>query len=260
MSDFTEKFVEAGGFRIRYREAGSGQPLVTIHGAGGLRISRSHQLLSEHCHVMAMECPGFGASPVNERTKSIQEMADTMSAAITALGLDRCNLMGNSFGGRLSLWLAIRHPEQIESLILVAPAAIKLEGVKPVAPADRLGLLYAHPERQPAMPKPAPEVLAKQEALLARLATPPRDPDLERRMADLTMPVLVMFGTLDRMFPTEVGRIYREKIPNSNLVFVYDAGHALDADRPEAFASLVADFLARRQGFLVPNESKLINP
>ncbi|MBV8085065.1 MAG: alpha/beta hydrolase [Chloroflexi bacterium] len=260
MPEFVENFVEADGFRIRYKEAGSGQPLVGLHGAGGLRVSRSHELLAEKCRVIVFEAPGFGSSPANERTKTMQDLADTIAAAAIAIGLDRYNLMGNSFGGRLALWTAIRHPRAIGSLILVAPAAVKLETTPTVRPADRLGLLYAHPERQPPMTPPSPEVLAKQEALLKRLAGPPRDADLESQMATLTMPSLVMFGTLDKMFPPEVGRVYREKMPNCNLVFVYDAGHALDADRPEAFSALVGDFLERREGFLVPKESRLLHP
>src|SRR2546423_933557 len=78
-----------------------------------------------------------------------------------------------------------------------------------------------------------------------------RDPDLEGKLSGLSMPVLVLFGTEDQVIPTEMGRIYREKLPNCQLVFVYDAGHALDAERPEAFASVVLDFLDRREGFLV---------
>ena len=63
------------------------------------------------------------------------------------------------------------------------------------------------------------------------------------RLADLHVPVLVLFGTLDRMIPSEMGRLYCEKLPTCTLILVYDAGHALDADRPEAFVSAVDDFL-----------------
>jgi pimeloyl-ACP methyl ester carboxylesterase len=62
------------------------------------------------------------------------------------------------------------------------------------------------------------------------------------------------------MIPPEMGRLYCEKLPNCTLILVYDAGHALDADRPEAFVSAVDDFLQRHEGFLVNRESRLINP
>src|SRR5207245_9188252 len=109
---FIEGFIEADGFRIRYQEAGHGEPLVCLHGAGGMRVSRSHELLAEQHRVIVFEVPGFGTSPVNERSASIQDLATTMSQAVANLGIERFNLMGNSFGGRLALWLAIQQPER----------------------------------------------------------------------------------------------------------------------------------------------------
>jgi pimeloyl-ACP methyl ester carboxylesterase len=89
---------------------------------------------------------------------------------------------------------------------------------------------------------------------------PNRDADLEARLASLNVPTLVLFGTEDRLIPMEMGRVYREIMPDCHLVYVYDAGHHVDADRPEAFASVVGDFLERRAQFLVQRGSSLIHP
>jgi pimeloyl-ACP methyl ester carboxylesterase len=62
------------------------------------------------------------------------------------------------------------------------------------------------------------------------------------------------------MIPSEMGRLYSEKLPNCHLILVYDAGHAVDADRPEAFVSVVSDFLQRHEAFLVNRQSGLIHP
>ena len=77
---FREGFVEADGFRIRYMEAGQGMPLVHLHGAGGMRLTRGHDLLSRHYRVIAFEMPGFGQSPENTRTKTISDLAATMAS------------------------------------------------------------------------------------------------------------------------------------------------------------------------------------
>ena len=61
-------------------------------------------------------------------------------------------------------------------------------------------------------------------ALTRRLRGPDRDADLEARMRGLTMPVLAVFGTRDGMIPPEMGRLYKDLIPDAHLVFVYDAG------------------------------------
>ena len=76
---FTEGYVAADGFRIRYQEAGQGEPLVSLHGAGGLRLSRAHALLAEQYRVVVFEAPGFGQSPANERSQSMPELAGTMA-------------------------------------------------------------------------------------------------------------------------------------------------------------------------------------
>jgi len=260
--DFPESFVEADGFRIRYWEAGQGPALVHLHGAGGPRLSRAHELLREHFRVIALEIPGFGQSPENIRSRTMPELADTMVKAADALGLDRFNLMGTSFGGRAALFLATQHPERVSALVLESPAAIRPEGARPPPgpPEEMARRLYGHPERMPPLPPPDPALVAKQEALVNRLRGPGRDPELEARIRELDIPTLVVFGTLDRIIPPEMGRHYKELMPNCHLVFVYDAGHAIGAERPEAFADLVSDFLERREAFVVNRTPTVIHP
>ena len=259
---FREAHVEADGFRIRYWEAGQGAVLVHLHGAGGPRLSRAHDLLREHFRVIAFEMPGFGQSPENTRSRTMPELAETMTKAADALGLDRFALMGTSFGGRAALFLAAEHPERVSALVLESPAAIRPEGARPAAgPPDEMARrLYGHPERMPPLPAPDPVVVAKQEALVNRLRGPGRDPELEARMGQLDIPTLVVFGNLDRIIPPEMGRHYKELMQNCHLVFVYDAGHAIGAERPEAFADLVNDYLERREAFVINRTSTVIHP
>ncbi len=262
-ANFAERFVEADGFRIRYLEAGTGPPLICFHASGGPRLSRGHDLLAERHRVILFEAPGFGQSAVNERTSSVPELARTMATAVATLGIERYSVWGTSFGGRVACWLAVQYPERLDALVLVAPAAILPEGhasrTAGVPLEDRAGLYFAHPERQPPS-TPDPDVIAKQEALLRRIRGPNRDADLEAGLAGLNVPTLVLFGTEDRLIPTEMGRVYREIMPSSYLIYVYDAGHHIDADRPEAFAGVVSDFLERHEQFLVNRTSSLINP
>ena len=259
---FEERFIEADGFRIRYCEAGAGAPLVHLHGAGGLRLHRGHDLLARQFRVIAFEMPGFGASPENERTRDMAELAATMAKAAANLGLDEFTLMGTSFGGKAALWLAIQHPQQVRALVLEAPAAIRSPGSEPPggSPEDMARRLYAHPERMSPLPPVDPAVRTRQARLVARLRGPDRDADLEARLRDLATPTLVLFGTLDRVIPPEMGHLYKELMPNAHLVFVYDAGHAIAAERPEAFVEVVADFIERREAFVVSRTPTVIHP
>ncbi len=259
---FREKFVDADNFHIRYLEAGEGQPLIHFHGAGGLHLYRSHELLAEKFRVILFEVPGFGESATNERSQSTEDLGRTMAEAVTALGIEQFNLMGNSFGGRLALYTALQVPERIQSLVLVAPAAIlpaNHERPQDMSPAELARRLFAHPERVNMPPAISAEVRAKQGALTRRLLTLSRE-ELEARMAGFTPPVLVVWGTEDRMIPAEMGRVYVEKLANAFFVLMYDAGHEADADRPEAFTELVAEFIERREGFVVNDRSGLVHP
>ena len=206
-ASFTERFVEADGFRIRTMEAGEGTPLVHLHGAGGLRMTRAHDLLARHYRVIVFEMPGFGRSPENTRSATMADLAATMATALTNMQIERFNLLGTSFGGKVALWLATQQPARVLGLVLEAPAAIRPPGQQPPSgsPEEMARLLFAHPEKLGPLPPADPAIQAKNRALASRLRGPDRDAALEARMRDLATPTLVLFGTLDRMMPPEHG-------------------------------------------------------
>ncbi len=254
---FSDNAIEADGFRIRYREAGSGKALICMHGGGGLRLSRAHDMLARDRRVIAFEVPGFGNSPVNDRSRNMDELAATMNAAIAALGIERYDVMGTSFGGKLALSMALDRREPVDAVILISPAAIRINPTPDIGPQT----LYMRPDSPEARREPvSPEMHDKQRALSARLLGPPRDAEFESRLAALEIPVLVLFGTEDTITPPEGARLYREMLPDCHLMLVYDAAHAIDADRPEALVEVVADFLARHGRFLVRQDSDLVYP
>lgn len=84
--------------------------------------------------------------------------------------------------------------------------------------------------------------------------------ELEARLPDVQCPTLVVFGQEDRSVWPDAASIYRERIPNCNLAFVYAAGHNIAAERPQALVNLVSDYLERRETFIVQNRSGVINP
>ncbi len=259
---FREGHVDADGFRIRYVEAGEGLPLVHLHGAGGLRLTPSHELLAKRFRVVAFEMPGFGDSPANTRTETMPEMASTIVRALDKLGLDTFNLMGTSFGGKTALWIALQATPRVLALVLEAPAAIRQpDAAPPSGTAEEVARrLYAHPERMSPIPPIDPVARAKTQPLVQRLLGLHRDRDLESRLQELSTPTLVLFGTLDRVIAPAMGKIYKDLMPNCHLVFVYDAAHAISTDRPEAFCEVVLDFLERHEAFVISRAETVIHP
>jgi pimeloyl-ACP methyl ester carboxylesterase len=260
-STFRDGSVDADGLRIRYQEAGEGPPLVHLHGAGGLRLTSAHDLLSRVFRVIAFEMPGFGAVE-NLKAETIQDLATTMAAAAEALGLSGFNLMGTSFGGAVASWMAVQRKDLVAALVLDAPSAIRPEGSEPVSGSSEeiARRLYAHPERVPPGAAVEPALAAQRLAIVQRLRGPGRDTVLEEGLRSLRMPVLVLFGTHDGVIPPEMGRVYMELIADAHLVFVYDAGHALMVERPEAFTEVVTDFLERTDAFIISRTKTVIYP
>src|SRR5262245_28834884 len=261
-SAFRERFVEADGFRIRYQEAGQGPALVHLHGAGGLRLTPAHDFLSRRFRVVAFEMPGFGQSPENDRTRTMPELASTMAEAVAGLGLDSFNLIGTTFGARTALWLALQEPERVLAVVLESPAAIRPESAEPPSrsPEEMARRLYAHPERLDPLPIPDPAIWARTLPLVMRLRGPNRDQEIERRLRSLATPTLVVFGTLDAVVPSKMASVYKELVPNIDVVFVYDAGHAISTERPEAFADVISDFLERHEAFVISRTETVIHP
>ncbi len=241
---FREGTVTADGFDLRYLEAGTGEPLLVMHAARGLRLGPAHDRLAERWRVVALEAPGFGASPANERTADLEQLAATMLAAADALGLQRFRLMGQSFGSKLALWMAALRPERIEALVLVAPTAIRPEPWAPTRIQEDV----------------EPALAAKQSALVKRLFGPPADAALEARMAQVATPTLALFGQTDELIPTALARRYRQLLPACNIVFVYDAGHGLIDERPDAAAEVIGDFLENPAAFFVNRRDSQLSP
>src|SRR5712691_11645356 len=184
---FTEGYVGADGFRLRYLEAGQGSPVVMLHGVGGLSLLPVHDALAQKYHVIAFEMPGFGQSPANTTSQSVPDLAQTMAQAATQLGLDTYALVGTSFGGRVALWQALQAPQQVDLLVLIAPTAVLPEGyTMPSVAPDQFGrLLFAHPENAPAQPLVDPAYVARGMALVQRLQGAGRDPELEGKLGEV---------------------------------------------------------------------------
>jgi pimeloyl-ACP methyl ester carboxylesterase len=259
---FTEHFVQADGLQIRYLEAGQGNPVVVLPGSEGLTPSPLNNLLSQQFRVIAFEIPGFGRSPVNEGSQSMRNLARTLARAVAAAGLDHYMLVSTSASAPLALWQALDAQERIEALVLISPAALLPERwTAPSGTTEQVAkLLYAHPEKMPPLQPDDLETSAKQHALLSRLRGSTRDPELEHKLADIKAATLVLFGTRDGVIPPEMGRLYVERIPNCYYALVYDTGHVIEAERPEALFAAVRDFLEHRETFVVSRKNTVINP
>jgi pimeloyl-ACP methyl ester carboxylesterase len=217
--------------------------------------------LAQTYRVIALELPGFGESPANTRSQSVQELADTMARASAQLAPDHYTLIGTSFAANVALWQTLRSPDRVEALVLIAPTALlPVATPSPGTPADTAKRLFAHPEKARGFPPVAPAIMTKEQALVQRLSGGRHDAEAEQRLSEIACATLVLFGSEDRVVAPEAARLYRARIPNSHIAFVYDAGHLIEAERPEALVNAVSDYVELRETFIVGRQTGIINP
>jgi pimeloyl-ACP methyl ester carboxylesterase len=263
-ANFKERSVIVDGLAIRYYQAGEGDPLIVLHGAGGLRFSRALDLLAQDRLVVCVEMPGWGKQS-DYHCETLEQLATTVAAAVAAIGIDRYDLLGTSLGGAVATQLALDYPERVRSLVLAAPATFRVGATlmaPGASPETMLRRFRVHPERTPAFELPNPEAVAQRWPMINRLlaSRPEYDDEVAARLPSCHVPTLVVFGDRDGIVPAENGRTFRRLMPNCTYLLIHDAAHDIQGDRPEAFAETVSDFLRRGILFLIPETSTRINP
>ena len=257
---FQEDFIEACGFRIKYLEVGQGNPVVILSSIAW-DISKLRDALARMYRVIVLELPGFGSSPVNNESSSTKDLANIVAQATELIIPGKYTLIGTSFCANVALWQTLQAPEQVEALVLISPTAIHPRGdFTTDNPMEMAKQLLAHPEKSPGLAHIVPDIVAKEQQLVRRLGGATHDAEMETRLSQIQCPALVLFGSQDQLVATEAASIYRREIPNSNLSIVYDAGHLIGAERPEALVNAVVDYVERRETFVVSRESRVVNP
>ena len=172
-------------------------------------------------------------------------------ATRAAIGDRPCHLVGISKGAALAACHAAQSPGLVLSLTLVAPLILL-----PVCRRHTADL-FAHPDAA-ALPAGALDIVHDTARRFTLGAF--NDDYIEGMLPQIRCPTLVVFGGDDRLASARGPARYKELIPNCSLAFVYDAGHAVAAERPDALRRLVSDFLRRRETFIVSDRSAVINP
>ena len=125
----TSKFVDTDICNIHYNEAGTGDPLVMIHGGGPGATGWSNYVrnigfLSDHYRVILPDMPNFGKSDAVTVTDEprAKHNARTLRAALDALNIDKVNIVGNSMGGATALNFALDYPDRLGKMVLMGAA------------------------------------------------------------------------------------------------------------------------------------------
>lgn len=256
--------VEIGGQLIAYRAAGSGPPLVLLH--GGLSDSRAWRreidALSDEFQVIAWDAPGCGQSFDPRPDITLDDYADLAAWLIEALKLGHVHLLGHSFGGGLALAVYKRHSHLLRSMILVSAYAGWAGSLSPEEVERRREQAIRNARRPPQewvdeflatlFDETTPRHLVEQTRSIL-LDTRPEgmlpmlnafaEADLTDVLGSVSVPTLLLYGEKDRRSPRPVAEALNSSIPTSRLVFVAEAGHDVNVEAPDVFDNEVRSFL-----------------
>jgi pimeloyl-ACP methyl ester carboxylesterase len=254
MSDFSEQKIELSTGPVHFLKGGTGPALLHLHSAAGPRLSPAIQRLAFKHTIHMPALPGFNGTPAHAKVRAMRDLADLAAEFIRKTIGKGCDVMAEPFGGWTALWLAIKHPDLVEQLVLEAPAGLRTKGVGglPADPVERDHKLYAVPERAPKDPRYAQVLPGNLKAVQEYTGGETFDDALLKSLPQIKARTLLLFGTKEEVTPVEdVGRRLKTGIPHSHLSYIYGAAHAVEFDQPDRVARLVGAFLERGEAFVV---------
>lgn len=205
--------------------------------------------------ILRIDARGHGASSVEPDDLSLARLADDVLAVADQVGLARFSLAGVSLGGMVGMELALRSPQRVEKLALVCTSAtmdrstwhdrvatVRSEGMAAIA--DLAMGRFLSERAEPALRESVRRQLVSMDAQgYAACGAAIRDMDLAERIANITVPTLVVTGTRDTSTPYEGhGEHLIARIPGAQHASL-DAAHLAPLEAPEALATALATFL-----------------
>ena len=276
-----EHNIAVAGLPIRYLTAGTGPPLLLLHGAGDNSLDWRWVMptLAATHRVYAPDLPGSpdNARPVADYSPAFFERF--VAGFLDALGVERVAMVDNSLGGLVALRLALSEPARVTALVLVDSAglgravnpaftSVNVPGLgeatipfwrTPVGAHQRAwgrtALLFAH--HPGSVPREwlaeqcrlalLPGYLEAHLAALRALVSPLGQREvLVDRLPLLKMPVLVVWGARDRVFPESQAREAVARLSEGSLALIPDCGHMPHVECPDRFLAAFDEFISVR--------------
>ncbi len=218
-----------------YRECGSGEPLILLHGNGEESGYFEHQMepFGAHFHVIALDTRGHGQTPRGSAPFTIAQFAEDLLEFLDNQGIERAHLLGFSDGGNIALRFAIAHPERVKKLVLNG-ANLNGRGVRPLVQWPIVAGYW-----MTSLAAQKSEEARKKNELLGLMVNEPHITTAE--LEHIKAPTLVIAGTRD-MIRRNHTRLIARHIAGAELCFI-KGDHFIAARNPEAFNSRVLQFL-----------------
>lgn len=263
----TAGYVDLGNGKLYYEIEGKGEILVLCH--AGFVDSRmwdgQWEAFTQHCRVLRFDMRGFGKSdPATEPVSRRQDLYRLLQK----LGVEHVHVLGCSMSGEIAIDFTLEHPEMVLSLVIVSgtPSGFEMKGEPPSQVLEMLQAIeqgdtervselqirlwvdgiYRQPEQvDPDIRKLASEMnrIAVENGTWAIADANPLNPPAVERLAEITVPVLVLAGSLDHPEVLRAADLLAKKIRNAKKIILPDSAHVPNMEKPAEFNRIVLDFL-----------------
>jgi 4,5:9,10-diseco-3-hydroxy-5,9,17-trioxoandrosta-1(10),2-diene-4-oate hydrolase len=255
------------GLRIHYSDAGSGMPLVFVHGSGPgasgfSNFQGNFPFFAERgFRAIVPDSLGFGLSSKPDVDYELDYVLSGLKRLLRCLNVERCAVVGNSHGGALAIQLALDEPQLVSKLILMAPGGLETReryleqrGIRAMFKAVSApeGITEENLRRvltlQVHDPQWISDPLVMQRWQIAQLQPKRvfntlRVPQLAPRLGELQCPVLALWGNQDQFCPVSGAAILSDQCPSSLVLRVSGCGHWVMVERAPLFNQLCLEFL-----------------
>jgi pimeloyl-ACP methyl ester carboxylesterase len=259
MNKMQGKKIKVNGHDVYYYTAGQGEPLIVIHGGGGDARTWEKNIseLAEKYTVYAPDLPGYGGSQPLDGDYFIPELSAFIGSFATNLGLEKFHLVGHSLGGGVALDYTLKSPHTIKKLVLVSslclgneiafwvrlmsiPALIRSIGMLTIAVLK--GIKWLFEKLNPfeyIMPLSPASVAVGSNITTFKHQTLV----LEQRLAEVTVPTLLIWGAKDPIVPVRHAYQAARVIPDCRVKVFENRGHNVHRDELKQFSSTLTGFL-----------------
>jgi pimeloyl-ACP methyl ester carboxylesterase len=274
----TQKVELESGETVAYFDEGKGDPIIFLHGLGSYAPAwtKSIEGLSDRYRCIALDLPGYGKSSKGKYEASMTYYATIVKDFMEQLGLEKVVLAGHSMGGQIAMTAALAYPDQVEKLILVAPAGFETfhkgerewfrEVLSPTAvkltTVDQIKTniawnFYDMPEDAEFM---ITDRIAMRNAedfdgycyIIPECVKGMVDEPVFDYLPQIEQPVIVFFGQEDNLIPNRflhggttesIGKKGVEQLPNATLHMIDEAGHFVHYEQAAAVNEEIKTFL-----------------
>ncbi len=274
-----QRQVLSSGAEVAYVDEGSGsQTLILVHGLGSYIPAWKRNIveLRKHMRVIALDLPGYGKSSKGPWAGSMEFYVATVMELADSLGLEQFAMGGHSMGGQITLVAALTHPKRVQKLVLAAPAGFEefhdgekawfrdiatptlTLAVKPKQIQENVEInFYDFPEEAQFMIEDRIAMRSAEDFegyayIVAQSIKAMVDRPVYEYLPQIEQPVLIFFGEADRLIPNRfltkgrtetIAKQGHERLPNSTLHMVPEAGHFVQFEQPTFFNEKVKEFL-----------------